>query len=305
MKTKTTIMRRALSPAAVIGLGMAFITAGTTAVPAAEADKNDGFMQTVERWQSRMSGTFRDTWKNLRGEAEKASVSTASVDLREQKESYTVRLDLPGHNTQKVSVTLDGDTLRIVAPADGKASRYEQTLALAGVAPGAALKIERMDRDGVIVVTVPKSPGIAKSPPAVVPGTLPPPMTHWERDFLQRMDRMRKEMDRVFNESLAEFNPSAEQNGYFDEFNFGSSVDLKEVGSNYVVTTYLPERDMQNITATIDGQSLKIEAKAESTPATAHRARYLQVLSLPGPVQADKMKVERKEGVLTVTLPKA
>ncbi|MEO7098952.1 MAG: Hsp20/alpha crystallin family protein [Luteolibacter sp.] len=36
-----------------------------------------------------------------------------------------------------------------------------------------------------------------------------------------------------------------------------------------------------------------------------HKAEYMQILSLPGPVQVDKMKVDRKEGVLTVTLPKA
>jgi HSP20 family molecular chaperone IbpA len=128
------------------------------------------------------------------------------------------------------------------------------------------------------------------------------------------MDRMRREMDRIFSDSLAELHPSPEQSGFFDEFNFGSSVDLKEQDSNYVVTAYLPQREMQNVSTTVDGQTLKIEARAESTsgrrddpatPAISGKARYLQILSLPGPVQADKMKVERKDSVLTVTLPKA
>lgn len=90
--------------------------------------------------------SFCDTFKSLRGDAEKPSVSTASVDLREQKESYIVRLNLPDRDLAKVAVTLEGDTLRIVTPAGGKTSRYEQTLALAGAVPGAVFKIERMTK---------------------------------------------------------------------------------------------------------------------------------------------------------------
>jgi HSP20 family molecular chaperone IbpA len=63
---------------------------------------------------------------------------------------------------------------------------------------------------------------------------------------------------------------------------------------------------------TLDGQTLKIEAKAEETEnkqeegaMMTRKAHYTQMLALPGPVESDKMKVERKEGVLVVTLPKA
>jgi len=312
MKTKTNLARRVLQPAAAVGLGAMLISAGTAAVTA--TDQDTGFAQKVERWQNKMSEAFRDTWKDLRGDSDKTTVSAASVDLREQKEAYTVRLNLPNHDLAKVVVTLDGDTLHIVAPAENKISRYEQTVTLSGVAPDAKPKIDRMDKDGIIVVTVPKGTAIAETPPLTVPGNTPTPLTDWDRDFIRRMDKMRQDMDRIFNDSFAEFRLSPEHKGYFDEFNFGSSVDIKEEGSNYIVTAYLPERDMQNVNATVEGQTLKIEAKAETTsgqpadkakPAMTQKAQYMQILTLPGPVQVDKIKVDRKEGILTVTLPKA
>ena len=77
---------------------------------------------------------------------------------------------------------------------------------------------------------------------------------------------------------------------------------------------YLPQRDMQNINVTVDDRTLKIEARDEVTsekkdePRALHstrKAAYAQVLTLPGPVQSDKMKVDKKEGMLVVTLPKA
>ena len=98
----------------------------------------------------------------------------------------------------------------------------------------------------------------------------------------------------------------------FDEARFGSSIDLAEEGDNYVVRAYLPDREMKNVNVSLDGRVLKIEAKAEETEqkkdqgaTVSHRAQYSQMLTLPGPVQMDKMKVDRKENMIVVTVPKA
>jgi len=315
MKMNKNLAQRFLHPAMALGLGAVLISSGT-AVPDTETKQDTGFAQKVERWQNKMSEAFRDTWKDLRDNSGKATAPTASVDLREEKEAYTLRLNLPNRDLSKVTVTLEGDTLHIVAPAQNETNRYEQTVTLAGLAPDAKPKIDRMDKDGILVVTVPKGAAIADNnqPPAVTDDLLTP-STDWDRDFLERMDKMRHEMDRIFNESFAEFSLNPDHKNYFDEFNFGSSVNIKEEGPNYIVTAYLPERDMENINATVDGQTLKIEAKAETNSgqtgdkangnAMTHKAQYMQILTLPGPVQVDKMKIDRKEGILTVTLPKA
>ena len=263
----------------------------------------------------RNDGQFRDSYKSLRGESQKheKSAANASVDLREQDESYTVRLNLPNRDLDKVEVKLDGDELRIVAPAEEKIGRYEQTVRLSGVSSDAKLVIDRRQGDNLIVVTVPKTRGLAQaSPEPTVPDPALLPLRDWDREVLDRMERMRRDMDRIFDQSFREFRLLPEYKGMFDQARFGSSVDLSEEGNNYVVRAYLPGRDIKNMNVTLDGQTLKIEAKAEETEnkqeegaMMTRKAHYTQMLALPGPVESEKMKVERKEGVLVVTLPKA
>ncbi len=276
---------------------------------------NNGFVEKMEKWQGKMSEKFRDTWKSLRGASKEKSIATASVDLREDKDSYTVRLNLPDRDLEKVEIKLEGETLRIVAPAGEKAGRYEQTIALAGVASHAPPKIERKQKDNMIVVTVPKGANIAGAvPPLVVPDpSLLAPLSAWEADVFARMKEMRRDMDRAFDDAFREFEGLPEHRGFFDEPRFGSSLDLKEEGDHYVVRTWLPDRDMQDINVTVQDRTLKIEAKEQETKKkegdagalhSMRKAAYSQLLTLPGPVQSDKMKVEKKEGMLVVTLPK-
>ena len=316
MKIHTNNWRAGLLAAGLALGASVMLTCPPLAVAAGEAKKdNKGFMEKMDQWQDKMSEKFRDTWKNLRGESKGKSVATASVDLREDKDSYTVRLNLPDRDLDKVEIKLEGDTLRIVAPAGDKAGRYEQTVALAGVASAAQPKIERKPKDSMIVVTVPKSATAAASRPSL---TLPDPallpLSEWDRDIFARMESMRREMDRAFDEAFSEFRTAPEHKGFFDEPRFGSSLDLKEEGDNYVVRAYLPDRDMQNISVTAEDRTLKIEAKEEEATKkegqagalhSTRKAAYSQFVTLPGPVQSDKMKVEKKAGMLVVTLPKA
>ncbi len=128
------------------------------------------------------------------------------------------------------------------------------------------------------------------------------------------MEKMRREMDQAFDESFREFRDGPGMKGFFDESRFGSSYDLKDEGDHYVVRAYLPNRDVKNVSVTVEQQTLRIEAKEqESTkqddPArplhSSRMAAYSQLITLPGPVQADKLQVDKKEGLLVVTLPKA
>lgn len=300
--------------AIAMGAGIIMMTATSPMAAADEAGK-DGFLEKVERWQDKMSDKFRDTWRNLRNDrGGKTSVAFASVDLREQEDNYTVRLNLPDRDLDKVMITLDGATLRIIAPAD-KAGSYEQTLVLAGVESDAKPRIERKKEDNLIVVTVPKKPAEKNTPSSTERADpLLSPLSDWESDVVKRMEEMKREMDRIFADSFNEFRLTPEHKGHYDHRNFGSFVDLKEEGSDYIVTAHLPERDIKNVNVAVEAQTLRIEAKAETTAeleqgdgksSTTRKAQYSQLLTLPGPVQTDKMKVERKEGVLTVTLPKA
>ena len=75
---------------------------------------------------------------------------------------------------------------------------------------------------------------------------------------------------------------------------------------------YLPERDAKDVKVTVDdGRILKIEAEAEETISEENGAMvmkressYSQHLTLPGPVDAEQLKVDRKDGRLGITVPK-
>lgn len=301
---------------ALVAMGALIITAASVAtLRAAEQSDRDSFLEKVERWQDEMSDRFRDTWRSLRRDRGGDSTgSSASVDLREQNNSYTVRLNLPNRDLDTVEITLVDGKLSIVAPT-GRAGRYEQTVILTGVASDAEPRIERKKEDDLIIVTVPKKAGDADSATRQHGGSLLSPLSEWESDVVKRMEEMRREMDRVFDESFREFQLTPEYKGMFDLRTFGSFVDLKDEGMVYRVTAYLPDRNLDDVNVTLDEQKLKIEAKASAAAAPAgnrekeaevsRMAHYSQLLTLPGPVQANQMKVEKKEGVLIVTFPKA
>ncbi len=301
-------------PLATAGACLATVMLASAAPAANDTNKDDaGFLRAAEKWQDKMSDIFRETWRGLRGGS--STAATASVDLREQDQAYVVRLNLPKRELALVEVTLDHAALRIVAPGAGSVGRYEQTLELPAADSGAQMKIERKPSDDLIMVTVPKK-AVASGPanssePRM---SLPSPLADWDRDLLRRMERMNREMDRVFAEAFGEFRDVPAHSGYFDLPSFGSSVTVKEDDSNYIVSAYLPDRDMNQVDVSVEDTILKIEAKAEASqtakdpagqPARHRYSHYLQTLTLPGPVQIDKMKVERKEGMLTITLPKS
>lgn len=315
MKTRTrNIGRSAVLVLSAVGLAWS----DPVSLQAAEQGSSPTtgtFRDKMEQWQNEMSEKFRDTWESLRGDRKDQPVATAAVDLREDNDRYTLRLNLPDRDVDKVEIKLEGDTLRIVSPASEKTGRYEQSVALSGVDSSAELKIERKPKDSMIVVTVPKSPAVANAKPSL---TRPDPgfsqLSEWERGVFTRMETMQREMDRVFDEAFREFRAVPEYRGFFDEPRFGSSFDLKEEGDDYVVRAYLPDRDMRNISVTVEDRTLKIEAKEQETTKRedefgtsrgTRKAAYSQLLTLPGPVQGDKMQVDKKEGMLVVTLPKA
>jgi hypothetical protein len=91
---------------------------------AADDEKRDsgGFVEKMKKWQDEMSQKFHEAFKKLEADSKEKPLTTASADLREEKDNYIVRLNLPGRNLENVEVKLTGDSLHIVAPAEKKAT---------------------------------------------------------------------------------------------------------------------------------------------------------------------------------------
>jgi HSP20 family molecular chaperone IbpA len=298
-----------------VGASVLIFTMG--AVTAQEKQGEDpSFTEKMKEWQEKMSDAFRDGWERL-GQGRDAknldgsSLTAASVDFREQPDSYTLRLHLPNRDLEKVQIDLSGETLRIVAPPEANAARFEQVIQLENLTAGVTPQIERKPEDSLIFVTIPKSSGEAAT--TTSPGSSSPNgWGNWDEDVREQMNRLREEMDRIFGQAFSEFRDQPGFKEFLDEAQSGSSFNLQEESDKYVVRAYLPDRDINNVKVSVEGDSLKLEAQGEDTgqeegdgSIISKKVHYSQVLSLPGPVQADKMTLERKENMLVVTVPKA
>lgn len=305
---------------AVLGLTcvLTFAPATISSAEVADEDKkaSPGFFERMKQWQDEMSDKFSDTFKDLRKSPQVHDQSSAIVlaDLREKKDSYVLRLNLPDRDLDKVEVNLKDNDLTITSPATGQEPRYQQTLILTGLAPDAKPAIERNQNKHMMMITVPKAATTAGDGKSDRPATheFRSPIENWDLDVLNRMERMSREMDRVFEDAFGDFRSLPEYREFFDESRFGSSVVTQEEGENYVIRAYLPGRDLKDLNVTVENQTLRIEAKAEKTEEEktkdgklSYKAQYAQMITLPGPVMADQMKIDRKDEMVVVTLPKA
>jgi len=308
---------------AVTAVITALIILPTTTIVAEEDESfPENIIEKTRQLEDRMSDKFRDTWKELRESLaakthSSSSLSSAAVDVREQNDGYTIRVSLPGRDIDKVEVgMINGNQLRIFAPANGKTGPYEQIVVLAGVSADTKPEIKKRPTESLIVIHLSKAPAAAEKSAAESPETpskpLSAPLDRWDRDILARMERMRREMDEMFRQSVEDFGAVSGVEDLFDHSRFGSSVDLKEENGNYVIHAYLPDRDAKNLKVTVDdGRILKIEAEAEERTekkqgamVMERKSHYSQYLTLPGPVDADQLKVDRKDGILVITVPK-
>jgi len=126
---------------------------------------------------------------------------------------------------------------------------------------------------------------------------------------LWHLNSLRDEIDRLFETPLMDFNRSAQQflGGWMP------ALDLYEDKENVVVRAEVPGMRKEDIEISLhDGVlTLSGERKLEekSKDAEVYRSerfvgRFQRTLTLPAPVNADKVNATYSDGILTVTLPK-
>lgn len=100
----------------------------------------------------------------------------------------------------------------------------------------------------------------------------------------------------------------------FESSGWTPALDVHEDKDNYVVKAELPGMKKEDIEVTLNDGVLSIsgERKSETRHESAeiHRAeryfgRFQRTVTLPTTVSADKIQAAYKDGVLTITLPKA
>ncbi|MDP1665232.1 MAG: Hsp20/alpha crystallin family protein [Methylobacter sp.] len=132
-------------------------------------------------------------------------------------------------------------------------------------------------------------------------------------DPYTEIQHMQSEMEQMFDDSFSRFHmktPSGSLSKMPD-------VDLQEKPDYYIVTVNAPGADQSSIDVKLEDQVLRISIKTEQAKDETddkngqyrYRERFVgqfqRALTLPGPADAAKMKTEYRNGVLTITIPKA
>lgn len=134
-----------------------------------------------------------------------------------------------------------------------------------------------------------------------------PGLTAWPS--FEEFSSLRSEIGRLFEGPLSDFARSSHLLS-----NSAPALDIHEDKDNFVVRVELPGMKKEDIDVSLREGSLSIsgERKNEETleNAEVYRSerffgRFQRTVKLPSPVVAEKIQGQYKDGVLTVTLPKA
>ena len=128
----------------------------------------------------------------------------------------------------------------------------------------------------------------------------------------EEMQRMQKEMERLFGDSLSRFH----MNTPIGSLSKVPDIDLQEKSDRFIVTVNAPGADESSLDVKLENRILHISIKTEHVEDQteekngqySYRERFMgefhRALTLPGPANAAKMKTDYHNGVLTITIPK-
>ena len=141
-------------------------------------------------------------------------------------------------------------------------------------------------------------------------------LTRWQRPELnvwspfRHLSLLRDEIDRLFDSPLDALTSNSQQflNGWLP------TIDLYEDRDHLVLKAELPGMKKEDIDISLHGEVLTLSGerkeeetfdKAETYRAERFLGRFQRTLTLPVRVDASKVQAAYKDGILTVTLPKA
>ncbi|WP_455375462.1 Hsp20/alpha crystallin family protein [Kaarinaea lacus] len=131
----------------------------------------------------------------------------------------------------------------------------------------------------------------------------------------EEMQRMQNEMNKIFGDMRSNLYRSPDFDNLTKPFSFSPTLDIKEEDDQFIIKVDIPGSDESNINVRVDDQRLTIsattkkmgESNGQGTMFRSERfmGQFERSVQLPAPVLAEKMTTDYKDGVLTVTVPKA
>ena len=162
--------------------------------------------------------------------------------------------------------------------------------------------------------TVPMMRPRPHSPASRGPNVLPPGVMN--QDPREAFENMSQRVNNLMQHAFMFGSPLFQNMPQGTGFDFTPAVDLEETKDAYIVKSDLPGLEKDKIDLTVKENVLTIEGMRETTNRTEDQkggyyaqersyGSFARSLNLPGPVDESKIVAEYKNGVLTITLPKA
>jgi HSP20 family protein len=126
----------------------------------------------------------------------------------------------------------------------------------------------------------------------------------WPTDAFRQLNRMQKQMDRLFGSA-----PASDWGA-----SYVPSCDVKEAGNHYVISMDIPGMSKDQIKVELEGDMLTIsgERHEEKEEKEKNRMRterfygsFARSFTLPTEVKPEDIATEYKDGVLRIAVPKA
>lgn len=154
--------------------------------------------------------------------------------------------------------------------------------------------------------------------PAQPPAVRSAPQDPWNDLFrawdpLEEMDRMRRQMDQLFNDAFGQFPQGGGSPSRGMSFSFNPNLDLEETPDAYILRMDVPGAEEADVHVTLENQVLSVEGntdyEASETAGTSLRrerrsGRFSRSVRLPEDIADQPFDAEIENGVLTVTVPR-
>jgi HSP20 family protein len=130
----------------------------------------------------------------------------------------------------------------------------------------------------------------------------------------QEWQDMQARMDRMFQQSFDRLRASPTFDLFKDDAGYSLSLNVRDLKDRYEVQALLPDVKASDANVTLKGNQLEVsvtdnqaaqQSNSKSQVSTSAWGRYDESIHLAGNLDGAKMKVERRNHELLITIPKA
>ncbi len=135
----------------------------------------------------------------------------------------------------------------------------------------------------------------------------------WEP--FKNMERIRSRIDGLFGDEIKRLHAETRMVHPGIDLTQTPKMNLTEKKDSFVVDLHVPGVTKENVSVDIDGQRLTVRGKASDymkkddadhgIVEELQSGQFERVITLPAPVESEQMSAVCKDGVLTITVPKA